>query len=147
VDLGATIECGIALSHWTTVQWRESNGGCPIKLGWYRHSHHRKAWSMTEKIEHEAISRRQAFSLFGLTAAVSLAMPVTLSVLSHAQAQTPGMERREDRREDRQDRREDRREGRQERRDERRTGGDQPATTGGTTGSTTSTTTGTTTGK
>ena len=55
---------------------------------------------MTEKIEHEPISRRQAFSLFGATAAFSLAIPVTLSALSEAQAQTPGMERREDRRED-----------------------------------------------
>ena len=101
---------------------------------------------MTEKIEHELISRRQAFSLFGLAAAASLAVPVTLSALSDAAAQTPGMERREDRREERQDRREDRREGRQERRDERRTGGDQPASTTGTTG-TTGTTTGTATGK
>ena len=78
---------------------------------------------MTEKIEHELISRRKAFSLFGATAALSFAVPVTLSALSDAAAQTPGMERREDRREERQDRREDRREGRQERRDERRTGG------------------------
>ena len=100
---------------------------------------------MTEKIEHELISRRKAFSLFGVTAAFSLAMPVTLSALSEAQAQTPGMERREDRRDDRQERREDRRddrqerrddrqEGRQERRDDRRTGGN---STGGTTGTTT----------
>ena len=88
---------------------------------------------MTEKIERELISRRQAFPLFGLAAAASLAVPVTLSALSDAAAQTPGMERREDRREERQDRREDRREGRQERRDERRTGGDQPASTGSTT--------------
>jgi len=101
---------------------------------------------MTEKIERELISRRQAFPLFGLAAAASLAVPVTLSALSDAAAQTPGMERREDRREERQDRREDRREGRQERRDERRTGGDQPASTTGTTG-TTGTTTGTATGK
>jgi len=98
---------------------------------------------MTEKIERELISRRQAFPLFGLAAAASLAVPVTLSALSDAAAQTPGMERREDRREERQDRREDRREdreerredrreGREERRDERR-GGDQPASTGSTT--------------
>jgi hypothetical protein len=88
---------------------------------------------MTEKIEHELISRRQAFSLFGITAALSLATPITLSALSDAAAQTPGMERREDRRDDRQERREDRQEGRQERRDDRR-GGD---TTTGTTGTTT----------
>ena len=79
---------------------------------------------MTEKIEHALISRRTAFSLFGATAAFSLAMPVTPSALSEVQAQTPGMERREDRREERQERREDRQEGRQERRDDRR-GGDQ----------------------
>ena len=91
---------------------------------------------MTEKIERELISRRQAFPLFGLAAAASLAVPVTLSALSDAAAQTPGMERREDRREDREERREDRREGREERRDERR-GGDQPASTGSTTGTTT----------
>jgi hypothetical protein len=102
-----------------------------------------KGLAMTEKIEHELISRRQAFPLFGLAAA--FAVPVTLSALSDAQAQTPGMERREDRREERQDRREDRRDDRQERRDERR-GGDQPASTSGTTGGTTGTT-GTTTNK
>jgi hypothetical protein len=95
---------------------------------------------MTEKIE--LFSRRKTFSFFGLTAALGLAMPVTLSALSNAHAQTPGMERREDRREGRQERREDRREGRQERRDERRTGGDKPASTDSTTGGTTSSTTG-----
>jgi len=102
---------------------------------------------VTEKIEHELISRRQAFSFFGLTAALGLAMPVTLSALSDADAQTPGMERREDRRENRQDRREDRQENRQERRDDRRTGGDQPATSGSTTGTNTGTNTGSTTDK
>jgi len=35
-------------------------------------------------IERELISRRKAFSLFGLTAAFTLAAPVTLSVLSDA---------------------------------------------------------------
>jgi len=77
---------------------------------------------MTEKIEHALISRRTAFSLFGATAAFSLAMPVTLSALSEVQAQTPGMERREDRREERQERREDRRDDRQERREDRQEG-------------------------
>ena len=75
---------------------------------------------MTEKIKHELISRRQAFPLFGLAAA--FAVPVTLSALSEAQAQTPGMERREDRREERQERREDRRDDRQERREDRQEG-------------------------
>src|SRR6516225_11855474 len=77
---------------------------------------------MTQKIQFELLSRRQAFSLFGATAAFSLAIPVTLSALSEAQAQTPGMERREDRREERQERREDRRDDRQERREDRQEG-------------------------
>jgi hypothetical protein len=77
---------------------------------------------MNEKIEHGLISRRTAFSLFGVTAAFSLATPITLSALSEAQAQTPGMERREDRRDDRQERREDRRDDRQQRRDDRQEG-------------------------
>jgi len=42
--------------------------------------------------------------LLGLTAALSLAVPVTLSALSDAEAQTAGMERREDRREGRHER-------------------------------------------
>jgi hypothetical protein len=41
---------------------------------------------MTEKIEYELLSRRSAFSLFGLAAAFSLAVPVTLSALSDAEA-------------------------------------------------------------
>ena len=73
----------------------------------------------TEKIESELLSRRSFFPL-GLTAA--LAVPVTLSALSDAEAQTPGMERREDRREERQERREDRRDDRQERREDRQEG-------------------------
>src|SRR6516164_722670 len=95
---------------------------CSHPWAGYRHSHHRKAWPMTEKIEHEPISRRQAFSLFGATAAFGVAMPITLSALSDAAAQTPGTERREDRREERQDRREDRRDDRQERREDRQEG-------------------------
>ena len=97
---------------------------------------------MTEKIELQLISRRTAFSILGVTGALSVAVPATLLTVSNAKAQTPGMERREDRREDRQDRREDRRDDRQERRDDRqgqrqerrdeRSGvSDQPATTGG----------------
>jgi hypothetical protein len=90
---------------------------------------------MIEGIQSGLISRRTAFSLIGV------ALPVTIFAVSEAEAQTPGMERREDRREDRQDRREERRddrqdrredrqEGREERRDERRGVGNQPATTG-----------------
>jgi hypothetical protein len=81
---------------------------------------------MTEKIEMELISRRRAFSLFGLTAALSFAVPATMLTVSDAQAQTPGMERRDDRQQGRQDRRDDRQEGRQDRRD----GGDQSDSTG-----------------
>jgi len=85
-------------------------------------------------IERELISRRKAFFLFGLTAAFTLAAPVTLSVLSDAEAQTAGMERRDDRREGRQDRRHARQKGRHDRRDARRNGGTKPDTTGAGTG-------------
>ena len=89
---------------------------------------------MTENIQHELITRRTAFSLFGLTAALSLALPVTLSALSDAEAQTAGMDRRQDRREGRHERRDDRREGRQDRRETRRGGGSKPESTGSGTG-------------
>jgi hypothetical protein len=85
---------------------------------------------MTEKIEHEVISRRKAFTLFGLTAALSLAAPVAVLTVSDAEAQTAGMERRQERRTGRHERREDRREGRQERRDTRRGGESKPESTG-----------------
>ena len=74
----------------------------------------------------EQISRRTMFSLIGV------ALPATILAVSKAEAQTPGMERREERREDRQERREDRRDDREERREERRGVVDQPATTGST---------------
>src|SRR6478735_3778415 len=105
---------------WTTVQWHQSGGGCLIKLDGLSAFRPGKARSMTEKIEHELFSRRKAFSLFGMTAAFGLALPVTLSALSDADAQTAGMERRQDRREGRHERRDDRREGRYARRDARR---------------------------
>jgi hypothetical protein len=98
---------------------------------------------MTEKIQHDLFSRRKAFSLFGMTAAFSLGLPVTLSALSDAEAQTAGMERREDRREGRHDRRDDRREGRQDRRDTRRGTGSKPESTGSGTGTNESTGSGT----
>jgi len=102
----------------------------------------KKSWkeglTMTEKTELNLLSRRTACCLFGLTAALSLAVPVTLSALSDAEAQTVGMDRRQGRREGRHERRQDRREGRHERRTDRRTGGTQPATTtGSSTGSST----------
>jgi len=61
------------------------------------------------------LSRRHALSFFGLAAAL---VPAALSV-TEAEAQTPGMERREERRENRQERREDRRENRGDRREDR----------------------------
>jgi Ni/Co efflux regulator RcnB len=87
---------------------------------------------MTE--ETQSISRRKAFSL--ISAALGVALPATILAVSKAEAQTAGMERREDRRENRQDRREDRRDNRVERREERRGVVGQPAPTGG--GATTS---------
>jgi hypothetical protein len=71
---------------------------------------------MREKLRSEMISRRGAFSLLGLGAALGLVVPTTVLTVSAAEAQTAGMERREDRRTGRQDRREDRRAGRQDRR-------------------------------
>jgi hypothetical protein len=91
-----------------------------------------KVFASSEKgIELKVLSRRQAFSFLGLTAALSIVGPGAVLTAPDANAQTPGMERREDRREERQDRREDRRDDRVERREDRRTGGtDQPTTTG-----------------
>ena len=68
---------------------------------------------MSEKFDVDTVSRRQAFSLFGLAAALVPAMALSVS---GARAQTPGMERREERREDRLDRREQRRDDREGRR-------------------------------
>ena len=53
---------------------------------------------MREKITSEMISRRGAFSLLGLGAALGFAVPTTVLTMSNAEAQTVGMERREDRR-------------------------------------------------
>ena len=76
------------------------------------------------------ISRRTVLSLIGV------ALPATILAVSKAEAQTPGMERREERREDRQERREDRRDDREERREDRRDERsgvvNEPATTGST---------------
>jgi hypothetical protein len=71
---------------------------------------------MSGKIASEKISRREAFSFFGVAAALGLAGPATVLPVSDAKAQTAGMERREDRRANRQDRRQDRRTDRQDRR-------------------------------
>ncbi len=85
---------------------------------------------MNEEIKSELISRRTAFSLLGITAALGLAVPATVLTVSNAEAQTSGMERRGERRAGRHERREDRREGRQERRDTRRGGESKPESTG-----------------
>ena len=53
---------------------------------------------MTEKIKSELISRRTAFSLLGLTAALGFAVPASVLTVSDAEAQTSGMERRQERR-------------------------------------------------
>ena len=76
---------------------------------------------MSEKIEGGMISRRRAFWMLGVGAAVGMGIPAAVATATNAEAQTPGMERRQDRRENRQDRREDRRANRQERREDRRT--------------------------
>ena len=60
---------------------------------------------MSEKITSQMMSRRGAFSLLGLGAALGLAVPAAVLTVSQADAQTAGMDRREDRRANRQDRR------------------------------------------
>ena len=90
---------------------------------------------MSAIIKSETISRRKALSLMGLAAAFGLAAAPTVLTVSDAEAQTPGMERRQDRRTGRHERRDDRRTGRTERREERRTGtttGASPTTSTGT---------------
>jgi len=74
---------------------------------------------MREKITSEMISRRGAFSLLGLGAALGFAVPTTVLTMSNAEAQTVGMERREGRRAGRQERLETRRTDRQVRREDR----------------------------
>jgi hypothetical protein len=78
---------------------------------------------MTERIKSELISRRRAFSLLGLTAALGFAVPSTVLTVSDVEAQTVGMERRHERRT-----------GRHERRETRRGGSTETTGTGGSTG-------------
>ena len=73
-------------------------------------------------IKSEMVSRRKALSLMGLAAAFGLAAAPTVLTVSDAEAQTIGMQRRQDRRAGRHERRDDRRTGRADRREERRTG-------------------------
>jgi hypothetical protein len=82
---------------------------------------------MNAIIKSEMISRRKALSLMGLAAVFGLAAAPTVLTVSDAEAQTVGMERRQERRA-----------GRHERREVRRTGT--------TTGTGINTSTGTTTG-
>jgi hypothetical protein len=77
---------------------------------------------MSAIIKSEMISRRKALSLMGLAAALGLAAAPTVLTVSDAEAQTVGMERRQERRGGRHERREVRRTGRHERREVRRTG-------------------------
>jgi hypothetical protein len=77
---------------------------------------------MSAIIKSEMISRRKALSLIGLAAAFGLAAAPTVLTVSDAEAQTAGMERRQERRAGRHERREERRAGRHERREERRAG-------------------------
>jgi hypothetical protein len=70
------------------------------------------------EIKSEVISRRQTLALLGLGAVFGLAGS-SLVTASGAEAQTVGMERRQDRRTARRDRREDRRDARQVRREGR----------------------------
>lgn len=74
---------------------------------------------MNEKLPSEMVSRRRAFSL--LAAALGLAVPATVLIVSHAEAQTVGMTRRHERRTGRHERRHERRTGRHDRRHDRRT--------------------------
>jgi hypothetical protein len=89
---------------------------------------------MSAIIRSEMISRRKALSLMGLAAAFGLAAAPTVLAVSDAEAQTVGMERRQERRAGRHERREARRAGRHERREVRRTGTTTGAGTGTTTG-------------
>ena len=77
---------------------------------------------MNAIIKSEMISRRKALSLMGLAAAFGFAAAPTVLAVSDAEAQTVGMERRQERRAGRHERREARRTGRHERREVRRTG-------------------------
>jgi hypothetical protein len=65
----------------------------------------------------QVISHRRALSLVGWAAALGLAAPAAVLMASEAEAQTSGMERRNERRTGRHVRRQDRRTGRTERRD------------------------------
>jgi hypothetical protein len=75
---------------------------------------------MSDEMKSEMVSRRRLFSLVGLAVASVVAVPAAMLTVSEAEAQTAGMERRQERRRSRRERREDRRDRRQERRESRR---------------------------
>ena len=77
---------------------------------------------MSEKIKSEMISRRGTFSLLGLAAALSFAIPATMLTVSDVEAQTTTTTgtRGQQRRAGRTERRQERRTGRTERRAIRR---------------------------
>ena len=81
-----------------------------------------REFDMSALEKSEAISRRKALSLFGFATAFGFAAAPAVLAVSNAEAQTVGMERRQDRREGRHERRDDRRTGRTERREDRRKG-------------------------
>jgi hypothetical protein len=64
---------------------------------------------MSEKIKSEMISRRRAFSLLGLPVALGFAAASTMLASSDAEAETAGMENRQQRRTGRQENRQQRR--------------------------------------
>ncbi|MHC2333729.1 Ni/Co efflux regulator RcnB [Bradyrhizobium sp. USDA 4454] len=76
----------------------------------------------------DSVSRRKVLTL--VAAAFGAATMSQVFVTSEAEAQTAGMERRQERRTGRHERRETRRTGRQERRETRRGGGSDTTTTG-----------------
>jgi hypothetical protein len=85
---------------------------------------------MTE-MSNRRMSRRAVLTL--LAASFGAATVPAVLVISDADAQTTGMERRQERRTGRHERREARRTGRHERRETRRGGGAEPTTTGAST--------------
>ena len=75
---------------------------------------------MSEISISEGITRRRGLSFLWSAAALALAGAVSVLKVSNSQAQTTGMDRRQDRRSGRDDRRTERRTGRTTRREERR---------------------------
>ena len=81
------------------------------------------SFNMSRKTAVEVISRRRMLGILGAGVAFGMGTPAAVLTASDAEAQTPGVEQRQDRHDDsterRQDRRTDRTGGRQERRSDR----------------------------